>query len=122
MKEKLVAIKYDELGKCEQVAIVKNVQDNDYKALKNEENRHKEFELSKEQELIKKVNDSKEKITKLEYIIAKNIYDNFVDRGLLEDNAEFQQMFYDMVMNNGEFDIEKMPSEFETILNYVRGL
>ena len=122
MKEKLVAIKYDELGKCEQVAIVKNVQDNEYKALKNEEHEHKEFELRKEQELNKKVNDSKEKITKLEYIIAKNIYDNFVDRGLLEDNAEFQQMFYNMIFNEGEFDITKMPSEFETILNYVRGM
>jgi len=121
MKEKLVAIKYDSVNKCEELLIVKNVQDNQYKTLKNEENEHKEFELKKEQELIKKVNENKEKITKLEYIIAKSIYDNFVDRGLLEDNAEFQQMFYDMIFNKGEFDITKLPKEFETILNYVRG-
>ena len=122
MKEKLVAVKYDELGKCEQVAIVKNVQDNEYKALKNEEHEHKEFELSKELELVKKLNETKEKITKLEYIIAKNLYDSFVDRGLLEYDDEFNKMFYNMVVSGSEFDITKMPSEFETILNYIRGI
>ena len=122
MKEKLVAIKYNELGKCEQVAIVKNVPDNDYKALKNEENQHKELELTKELELGKRLCNLEKGEHNNTFLIAKNIYDNFVDRGLLEDNAEFQQMFYDMVMNNGEFDITKVPSEFETILNYVRGI
>lgn len=122
MKEKLVAIKYDELGKCEQVAIVKNVQDNQYKTLKNEENEHKEFELNKEQELNKKVNENKEKITKLEYIIAKNLYDSFVDRGLLEYDDEFNKMFYNMVVSGSEFDITKLPSDYEKILNYVRGI
>ena len=122
MKEKLVAIKYDELGKCKQVAIVKNVQDNEYKALKNEEHEHKEFELKKEQKLNDRVCVLEKGEHNHTFLIAKNIYDNFVDRGLLEDNAEFQQMFYDMIFNKGEFDITKMPSEFETILNYVRGI
>jgi len=122
MKEKLVAIKYDELGKCEQVAIVKNVQDNQYKTLKNEENEHKEFELKKEQKLNDRLCVLEKDNHNNSFLIAKSIYDNFVDRGLLEDNAEFQQMFYDMIFNEGEFDITKMPSEFETILNYVRGI
>lgn len=122
MKEKLVAIKYDELGKCEQVAIVKNVQDKDYKALKNEENQHKEFELNKEQ----KLNDRLCVLEKGEhnhtFLIAKNIYDNFVDRGLLEDDQEFQQMFFEHIMLGKELEIQKFPADFSKILDYVRGI
>ena len=122
MKEKLVAIKYDELGKCEQVAIVKNVQDNEYKALKNEENQHKEFELNKEQ----KLNDRLCVLEKGEhnhtFLIAKNIYDNFVDRGLLEDDQEFQQMFFEHIMLGKELEIQKFPADFSKILDYVRGI
>lgn len=121
MKEKLVAIKYDELGKCEKLLIVKNVQDQEFKALKNEENEHKELEFKKELELNKRLCNLEKNNHNNSFLIAKSIYDNFVDRGLLEDNAEFQQMFYDMIFNKGEFDIAKMPKEFETILNYVRG-
>ena len=122
MKEKLVAIKYDELGKCEQVAIVKNVQDNEYKKLKNEEHEHKELELSKEQKLndrlcvLEKDNHNKT------FLIAKNIYDNFVDRGLIEDDQEFQQMFYEHVMFGKDLTLNKVPSDFSKIWDYVRGL
>ena len=122
MKEKLVAIKYDDLGKCEQLAIVKNVQDNEFKTLKNEANEHKQAELKKEWEKEQEINHLQAKISNHDLLLAKSIYDNFVDRGLLEDNAEFQQMFFELVMNHGAFDNQKFPSEFETILNYVRGL
>ena len=122
MKEKLVAIKYDELGKCEQVAIVKNVQDNEYKALKNEENEHLQNQLKEKETLIKELKCLERENDNKDVWIAWSIYSTFIMFGYIEEENNFNSMLYEHVMEGKELDLSKMPSEFETILNYVRGL
>ena len=121
MKEKLVAIKYDSVNKCEELLIVKNVQDNDYKALKSEENEHKDLEFKKELELNRRLCNLEKDNHNNSFLIAKNIYDNYVDRGFIEDDFKFQRMFYNHIFNNAEFDLTLCPSQFLTILEFVRG-
>ena len=53
---------------------------------------------------------------------AKSIYDNFVDRGLLEDNEDFQTMWYNFYFNDGVLNIEEAPEEYKQILNKVESL
>ena len=86
-------------------------------------NREKE-----ELELKNKVLDNQEKISKLEckvderdLLLAKSIYDNFVDRGLIENDDAFQQAWYDYFMNDIDLVIEQYPAEFSKILDKVRG-
>lgn len=122
MKEKLVAIKYDELGKCEQVAIVKNVQDKDYKALKNEESEHLQELLKNREETVLKLKTLERENDNKDLWIAWSIYSTFIMFGYIEEENNFNSMLYEHIMEGKELDLSKMPSEFETILNYVRGI
>ena len=67
--------------------------------------------------------DNKENIAELKtklVFLAKSIYDNFVDRGLIENDDAFQQAWYDYYFNDKELEIEQYPVEFSKILEKVR--
>jgi hypothetical protein len=59
---------------------------------------------------------------RLQKILAKSIYDNFVDRGLIENDDDFQQAYYDFIFSDMELDFEQAPAEFKAILNKVESL
>lgn len=123
MKEKtyLVAIAYDSDHKCKDIHKVMNVGESDFKQYVNEKNAYKQAQekLREHQESIRL--EMQQKITKHEYLLAKSIYDNFVDRGLFDDDQAFQQMYYEHIFEHKEFDLQQCPQEFLTILEYVRG-
>ena len=121
MKDLLVAVSYSEGKTCKEIYKVLNVDEPTFKKLVNEKNAYK---LEKEQALnnqARRFYDLDKKVSKHDFLLAKSIYDNFVDRGLLEDNDEFQKLFYDIIFNKAEIDLEKAPQEYLTILEYVRG-
>lgn len=121
MKDLLVAVSYNEEKTCKEIYKVLNVDEQTFKKLVNEKNAYK---VEKEKALnnqATRFNNLNKKVAKHDLLLAKSIYDNFVDRGLLEDNDEFQKLFFDVIFNKADFDLEKAPQEYLTILEYVRG-
>lgn len=128
IKKKHVAVALDDGGKCEFLAKVKVINDREYNRLINEKEQKKAQREKEELELKNKVLDNQEKINKLnckvehrDLLLAKSIYDNFVDRGLIENDDAFQQAWYDYFMNDIDLVIEQYPAEFSKILDKVRG-
>lgn len=122
MKDLLVAIAYEYDKTCKEIYKVKSVDDKEFKELCNQKHKNKEKEFMALAQRQKQFNDLEHKVDSREFILAKSIYDNFVDRGLIDDNQEFQQMFYDHIFNGKEYDVSLCPSEFLTILDYLRRL
>lgn len=107
------------------IALVKSVNEQEYKKLINDQ----EKRLAKGEKLAcehKEHHDSIDKdvkhLTVLQYVLAKSVYDNFVDRGLIENDDDFQQMWFDFYFNDNELDLTKVPQEFEKILKKVVAL
>ena len=120
-KELLVAVAYTHDKSCKEIYKVINVDEQEFKKLVNQKNEYKDNELKLESEKQKAFIDLKRRVDSREYLIAKSLYDNYVDRGLFEDSLDFQQMFYNHIFHNAEFDLTLCPSEFLTILEFVRG-
>ena len=120
-KELLVALAYTHDKSCKEIYKVINVDEQEFKKLVNQKNEYKDSELKLESEKQKAFTDLKHRVDSREYLIAKSLYDNYVDRGFIEDNVEFQQMFYNHIFQKAEFDLTLCPSEFLTILEFVRG-
>ncbi len=124
-KQMLVAILYDENNKCERVAKIYNKTEKEYNALLNEQTQRIDKERIAKENQSKKLSDLSEKVKKLEkrdFMLAKSIYDNFVDRGLINDNDIFQADFYNFVFNDKELKIEQTPIDFQFILRKVGNL
>ena len=115
-RTKLVAVEF--VGnKCSKAYIVKNLTETEYKKLVNESN---EFKLAKEEERQKHLKEIEivfGKLAQHDYLLAKSIYDNFVDRGLIEDNDQFQKEWFDYIFKGEE--IKHEPQEFKDILGKV---
>ena len=104
------------------IALVKSVNEQEYKKLINEQEKNLAKGESKAREH-KEHHDSIDKdvkhLTALQYVLAKSVYDNFVDRGLIENDDQFQKMWFDFYFNGGELDFDKAPKEYESILDKV---
>lgn len=122
MKDLLVALSYQEDKSCGEIFKVINIDKQEFKRLCNEKNKNKESELKALELRQKAFEELKHKVDTREFILAKSIYDNFVDRGLIEDSQEFQQMFYDHIFKSKKYDEKLVPQEFLTILEYLRRL
>ena len=123
IKNKHVAVAYDDNGNCEFVAKVKVINDRELNRLINEQEQCKAEKRTQELELKKQIVSNQEKIEKLtrrDFLLAKSIYDNFADRGLLNDSEQFQKDFYDFIFNDKE--IKEFPNDFEIILRKVGNL
>ena len=104
------------------IAKVRNVDDKQLEQLKNEE--LKQIEKEKEDFLHESQfkHELQTEILKLKvrnFHLAKSIYDNFVDRGLCEDNVDFQKAYYDYVFNGKDIKLEDTPTDFQTIYRKV---
>lgn len=121
MKDKYVAVSYCDDGSCDFIGQVKTIGQQEYNKLKNE------FEKNKAQKE-KKLNQHlvsheliEQHIYKNNFMLAKAIYDKFVDRGLIEDDLDFQKAFYDYIFNGVEIEniIKDAPKDFVKILEKV---
>lgn len=117
-KKKLVAISKDET----KVLIVKNVNEQEYNKLLNKEHENDSKRELLEKGFLDELNGNTKTIQKLltrDLILAKSVYDNFVDRGLIENDDNFQQLWYDFYFNGGELNLSQAPQEYKTILEKV---
>ena len=61
-----------------------------------------------------------ESLKNRDLFIAKSIYDNYIERGLIDENPEFDQKFYDFIFNGHELKEEDFDNDFKNILEKVR--
>lgn len=52
--------------------------------------------------------------------IAKSIYDNYIERGLIDENEDFDEKFYNFIFNNYELKEEDLDEDYVKILEKVR--
>lgn len=121
-KSKLVAISFNENNECVDIFSVKNLTEKEYNKLLNEKRLHDNELLEKEKahnDFELETNNRLGALEKRDLYLAKSIYDNFVDLGLLNGNDKFQKDFYDFVFNGCGLDIENTPNDFQIILRKV---
>lgn len=119
--EKLVAISTNGNG----VALVKNISEQEYKKLLNEQEKEKNEQELKFRALSECIDRNSQNIYKLknrDILLAKSIYDNFVDMGLIDNDNDFQKMWFDFYFNEFELDLDKAPFEYKKILEKVGNL
>lgn len=126
MRDIEIAVVYDANGKCTHVAQVKLVSKQELNRLENEQNKFDQEQKTNEQKyknnLDAEIEKCKARLGWLEsraLFLAKSIYDNFVDRGLIENDDDFQQMWFDFYFNDEDLDLEKVPEEYTKILEKV---
>lgn len=107
------------------IALVKSVNEQEYKKLINEQEKNLskgEKKAREHEEQHKNIDKELEHFTTLQCVLAKSVYDNFVDRGLIENDDQFQQMWYDFYFNGGLINTENAPKEYKDILAKVVAL
>ena len=124
MRDKQVAVVCGEDG-CELLAEIKVVTQQESHKLANEYEKNKTNKLKEEQEhkdKTKKLEESVRHLLCRDLLIAKAQYDKFVDRGLLDENKEFDQKFYDFIFENKPLKPSEYPEDFKKILEKVVNL
>ena len=124
-KKILVNVLYDKNKHCERVSKVLYVSEKEYNSLKNEQEKYLNEQEKKElydKEWKMSIVDNIHKLTRRDFLLAKSLYDNFVDLGYINDNAQFQQDFYDFIFNDKELDVDSTPNDFQIILRKVGNL
>ena len=125
VKDRYVAFGLDSENECNECLDVRLVSKEEQNALKNQcakARAKKEQEKKEHKELHKNIDEKLEHFDTLQCVLAKSIYDNFVDRGLIENDDQFQQMWYDFYFNGGLFNTENAPKEYKDILKKVVSL
>ena len=124
MKDKQVAVVYGENG-CELLAEIKVVSQQESHKLANEYEKNKSKKLKEEKEHKEKTRRLEENVRHLlcrDLLIAKAQYDKFVDRGLIDENKEFDKKFYDFIFENKPLQPSEYPEDFKKILEKVVSL
>lgn len=122
VKKNHIAVTIGKNG-CEHIAKVKVVNDQELAKLNNELEYNESKRQDKENEHLLEHKVIADRIAFFNHCIAKSIYDNFVDRGLIENDEEFQKKWFDFFFNDGEpFDVCDTPEEFQKILEKVENV
>lgn len=117
-----VAFKNNEKGECVEVMKVKVVGSAEYQQMLKESKKYRELIALGEEEVKKQEKDiiqdvySKQSLSN--YIIAKNYFDNLVDRGLCETNDDFEDMFFNFIDKGIALDLcsEHIPPQYLKVL------
>lgn len=107
------------------VAVVKSVDENEYKRLLNLQEQELNVEHAKELQTEKQLAHHGQSVERLfirDLVLAKSVYDNFVDRGLIENDDAFQKIWFDFYFNGGEIKLKDAPKEYNEILAKVGNL
>lgn len=122
MMKNLIAISTDGSNT---ISSVKSVNEQEYKKLINlqaERQAKRESKAREHEEQHKKIKEHLEHLSKHDYILAKSVYDNFVDRGLIENDDQFQKMWFDFYFNGCKLELDNAPKEYADILEKVVAL
>ena len=119
LRTRFVAIELNDNGTCKKVLSCVNLTESEYQKLLNESLASKQHGLAR----LEKQKEDFEKIdTRLyehDILLAKSIFDNFVDRGLIEEDDDLQKSFFNFIFTGSAFN----PTNpyFLDILNKIRG-
>lgn len=119
LRTKFVAIELNDNGTCKKILSCVNLTQSEYNKLLNESLASRQHGLAKAQAQREEIEHIFTYLGKHDLLLAKSIFDNFVDRGLIEEDDELQKSFYDYIFNEGKF--ETTNEDFMKILNKVRG-
>lgn len=118
-KELLVAVAYTHDKSCKEIYKVINVDEQEFKKLVNQKNEYKDSELKALEQKRTAHDRLVKRVETHAYIIAKLVYDSYVERGYFEQNELFEKMFYDHIFNGKDFDVSNIPDEYQTILDFI---
>lgn len=107
------------------IALVKSVNEQEYKKLINDQEKNLakgEKKAREHEQQHNSIDKELEHFTTLQCVLAKSVYDNFVDRGLIENDDQFQKMWFDFYFNDKELDLNNVPEEYKKILAKVVAL
>lgn len=122
LRTRFVAVEYNENGTCKKVLSCVNLTESEYKKLLNESLVSKQHGLARLEKQKQDYELLKKKLEEEQILQAKSIFDNFVDRGLIEDDEELQKDFYDFFFNDTPLTYAYLKNEhFMKILNKIRG-
>ena len=109
------------------IALVKSVNEQEYKKLINEQEKNLskgEKKALEHEQQHEKVDDDIRHFMELGCVLAKNTYDNLVDRGQLEEDETFQKNWLSFLKNEmslGKF-MNSAPQDFVNIYEKIRGI
>lgn len=119
-KTRFVAVEYNDNGTCKKVLQLVNLTESDYKKLLNQSAESRQHGREKSKSIETKIATNTKRIDIMTFLLAKSIYDNYVDRGVFEEDKDFEQAVYDCL-----FDDKKIilvgPEPFQKILEKVAG-
>ena len=122
-KKIFVAIELADNGTCKRILDCQNISEEEYQRLHDQESINKGQESTEKALLESKIDQMLHNIEEHNFLIAKSIYDNLVDRGEIADDLEFEHAWYDYIVNGVSFSIDyEYPSEFKKILERVANL
>jgi hypothetical protein len=122
IRTRFVAVEYNQdNGTCKKVLSCVNLTENDYQKLLNESLASKQHGLAKAQAQRNELDKVEKDIENLYILLAKSTFDNLVDRGLIEDDEQLQQDFFDYVLEEKE-EFTTDNELFKKILNKIRGI
>ena len=117
-----VAFINNEKGECVEVMKVKVVGSAEYQQMLKESKKNKELNALENEKVINEQKDNIYQIFEKQclsnFIIAKNYFDNLVDRGLCETNDDFESMFFNFI-DKGialDFNSEHIPPQYLKVL------
>ena len=119
MKGKLVAIRHNDNNECIDLLEVKTLDDKEY--AKRVQEFHKVEEANKKHkqshgDLISALENHTETLDLHKVCLAKALYDNYVDRGIIDEDEEFQKAFANFLFRGVELKLEETPTDFKKIL------
>ena len=122
MMKNLIAISTDGSNT---ISSVKSVNEQEYKKLINlqaERQAKRESKAREHEEQHNTIDKELEHFTTLQCVLAKSVYDNFVDRGLIENDDSFQKAWFDFYFNNAHIPNVNFPKEYQNILERLASL
>lgn len=122
-KKIFVAIELADNGTCKRILDCRNISEEEYQKLHDQESVNKSYEETQKDFASQRFEFLQHNKEKHDFLIAKSIYDNLVDRGEIDDDLAFEHAWYDYIVNGVAFAIDyEYPSEFKKILGRVANL
>lgn len=113
-RTKLVACEYNELGYCVNAIVVRNLTTTEYNKLVNESNIEKAKAKELQDNILKDLAGLHLAQKNIIFFLAKGVYDNMVDRGLIDEDKEFETKWHEFIINGTPID--KLPLMISTII------
>lgn len=123
-KMKTIAVRKDNCGNVLEVLEIKTILETRFKELHNQaiENSAKcEQEKAFKEKVEKDARDNLfGKVSKHDLFVAKSLFNDLVDKGLMETNDDFENMFFNYIKGVSGYNVELEPQDFKKIMEGVK--